>query len=200
MPNSAQLRSSVSTWIRLSASRICALRDVPSVGTLWSAVAIVRSGRRVPRPARRSASNACGLVTSWIRCRSTYSSPWATWCSDQILSSKVIGGIGISVIGLDSCREIRICNLIQDWIHYRTSVYDSGSYTQMFDKALEMIEADAFRERQAAARAEGRYVGLAVSPWVEPSGYGTDIAMQTGFPLASHDNAKVTMDPTGKVF
>jgi len=51
------------------------LRDVAhigpgSVGTLWSIVAIVRSGRRTGRPARRSDSNACGLVTSWTRCRS----------------------------------------------------------------------------------------------------------------------------------
>ena len=40
------------------------------VGTLWSMVAIVRSGRRTPRPARRRPSNACGLVTSWTRWRS----------------------------------------------------------------------------------------------------------------------------------
>jgi hypothetical protein len=39
-------------------------------GTLWSAVASVRSGRRTLRPARRSPSKACGLVTSWTRCRS----------------------------------------------------------------------------------------------------------------------------------
>jgi len=44
---------------------------VPSVGTLWSAVAIVLSGRRTPRSARRRPSKACGEVTSWTRCRST---------------------------------------------------------------------------------------------------------------------------------
>ena len=42
----------------------------PSVGTLWSAVASVRSGRRTVRPASRRLSNACGLVTSWTRWRS----------------------------------------------------------------------------------------------------------------------------------
>ena len=44
-----------------------------SVGTLWSAVATVRSGRRTARPASRSPSKACGLVTSWTRWRSMYS-------------------------------------------------------------------------------------------------------------------------------
>jgi carbon-monoxide dehydrogenase large subunit len=100
--------------------------------------------------------------------------------------------------------ELRRRNLLADDVFPYQSpmgpIYDSGSYRRTFDMALEMIDAAGFRERQEAARAEGRYLGLCISPWVEPSGYGTDIAMQTGFPLASHDNAKVTMDPTGKVF
>ena len=36
------------------------------VGTLWSAVATVRSGRRTVRPASRNPSKAWGDVTSWI--------------------------------------------------------------------------------------------------------------------------------------
>ena len=40
------------------------------VGTLWSGVATVRSGRRTLRPASRKPSNAWALVTSWTRCRS----------------------------------------------------------------------------------------------------------------------------------
>ena len=37
-----------------------------SVGTLWSIVAMERSGRRSVRPASRRPSKACGEVTSWI--------------------------------------------------------------------------------------------------------------------------------------
>ncbi len=70
MPNSSQLRSRVCTCTRLSSSRMRAATGVPSVGTLWSAVASVRSGRRTERPARRRPSKACGLVTSCTRCRS----------------------------------------------------------------------------------------------------------------------------------
>ncbi len=69
-PNSAQLASRVWTCTRLSSSLMRAATGVPSVGTLWSAVASVRSGRRTLRPARRSPSKACGLVTSWTRCKS----------------------------------------------------------------------------------------------------------------------------------
>ena len=72
-PNSSQLRLSASS---------CACDSWSGwsrpVGTLWSAVASVRSGRRTRRPARRSPSNACGLVTSCTRCRSMNSSPSPT--------------------------------------------------------------------------------------------------------------------------
>ena len=43
------------------------------VGTLWSTVASVRSGRRTWRPASLSPSKAWGEVTSCTRCRSMYS-------------------------------------------------------------------------------------------------------------------------------
>src|SRR3954469_12968438 len=99
-PNSAQLRSSVSTCTRLSSSRMRAATGVPSVGTLWSAVASVRSGRRTVRPLSRSPSNACGLVTSWTRCRSMYSRLGATSWSAQILSNSVLGIRGVSSVVL----------------------------------------------------------------------------------------------------
>ena len=70
-PNSSQLRSSVSTCTRESLSRICSAAVDPSVGTLWSAVARVRSGGAPSEAASRRASNACAEVTSCTRWRST---------------------------------------------------------------------------------------------------------------------------------
>ncbi len=78
MPNSAQFLRSASTWVRDTGS-VTGLPGpdrgtpgpvMPVVGTLWSSVAMVRSGRRTLRSAARSPSKACGLVTSWIRWRS----------------------------------------------------------------------------------------------------------------------------------
>ena len=85
-PNSSQLRVSASSWACDSSSG----RPGP-VGTLWSAVASVRSGRRTFRPASRSPSNACGLVTSCTRCRSMNSSPSPTRWSAQTFSNMVRG-------------------------------------------------------------------------------------------------------------
>jgi hypothetical protein len=47
-----------------------AVDPVGEVGTLWSGTAMVASGRRTVRPAMRSPSKACGLVTSCTRWRS----------------------------------------------------------------------------------------------------------------------------------
>ena len=70
MPNSAQLASSWLTWAAAIASRIGRLRGV--VGIEWSAVATVWLGPPDARArAARSPVNACGLVTSWTRWRST---------------------------------------------------------------------------------------------------------------------------------
>ena len=54
MPNSSQLRSSVSTWTRESSSAISRAAVVPSVGTLWSAVAsgLVGAADRAARQAQ----------------------------------------------------------------------------------------------------------------------------------------------------
>src|SRR3954447_13530211 len=114
MPNSAQLRSSVSTCVRESASRMRAATGVPSVGTLWSAVASVRSGRRTGRPARRRPSKAWGLVTSWTRWRSMKMRPGATSWADQILSNRVVGvmrsflGLAASKAGGDDREQRRL--------------------------------------------------------------------------------------------
>ena len=68
IPNSSQLRPSTSICVAESGSGFGSSR--PIVGTLWSTVASVRSGRRTERPDKRRPSKACGEVTSWTRCRS----------------------------------------------------------------------------------------------------------------------------------
>jgi hypothetical protein len=62
MPNSSQLWASTSTCFFEMGSAIG--WSMFKVGTLWSIVATVRSGRRTVRPFMRRPSNACGDVTS----------------------------------------------------------------------------------------------------------------------------------------
>ncbi|TFV67950.1 xanthine dehydrogenase family protein molybdopterin-binding subunit [Blastococcus sp. CT_GayMR20] len=108
-----------------------------------------------------------------------------------------------SLIGRDPA-DLRMQNLVPaDAFPYTSCtgmVYDSGSYQECLRTVLERVGYEDFRKEQQAARAEGRYLGIAVSPYVEPGGFGTEGARQAGsssFP--SHDSARVSMDHTGKV-
>ncbi len=70
--------------------------------------------------------------------------------------------------------EIRRRNAIDpDAFPYETGLgrtYDSGDYEATMDVALEKIGYEDFRERQAAARDNGRYLGIGLSCYVEACG------------------------------
>ena len=71
--------------------------------------------------------------------------------------------------------EIRRRNLVRSF-PYRTATgltYDEGSYRRALELAAERIDIAAFRERQRAARAEGRYLGIGFAVFNERTGYGT---------------------------
>ena len=84
-------------------------------------------------------------------------------------------------LGLDRA-EIRRRNYVQpEQMPYsvglvfrdgRPIVYDSGDYPAVHDKALAMADYAGFPARQAAARAEGRYLGVGIASYVEATGLG----------------------------
>jgi carbon-monoxide dehydrogenase large subunit len=78
-------------------------------------------------------------------------------------------------------------------------VYDTGSYIESMDLALDMIDYRGFRRRQADARGEQRYLGVGIAPYVEATGRGTELSAMQGELIPSHDNASVSIDPSGKV-
>jgi carbon-monoxide dehydrogenase large subunit len=65
--------------------------------------------------------------------------------------------------------------------------YDSGNYPAGLELALERVGFAGFRARQAAARAEGRYLGLGIACYVEGTGIGP------------YEGAHVRVEPSGKV-
>eukprot|EP01035_Chromulina_nebulosa_P031007 gene31006-41283_t len=78
--------------------------------------------------------------------------------------------------------EIRRINLIPaDAFPYNNEImyqdfaplsYDSGNYEPVLDMALEAIGYAGFKAEQAAARAEGRHIGLGLACYVEGTGIG----------------------------
>ena len=106
-------------------------------------------------------------------------------------------------IGMDPV-EVRLKNLIppfDDGYDAATGVtYDTGNYEPAFDKALEMVGYQQFRQEQEQARKEGRYLGIGISTYVEicglaPSAVVTSLGLQYG----AWESALVRFHPTGKV-
>ncbi len=65
--------------------------------------------------------------------------------------------------------------------------YDSGDFEGCLDKVVELSGYAGFAERQAEARAEGRYLGIGVSSCIEDTGVGP------------YEGATVRVQPDGKV-
>jgi len=99
-------------------------------------------------------------------------------------------------LGLDPV-AVRRRNLVRaDQMPYQRSipyrdgapmVHDSGDYPRLLETALERVGHAAFRARQAAARREGRRIGLGVAAYNEATGIGP------------HEGARVAVDETGRV-
>ena len=80
-------------------------------------------------------------------------------------------------MGLDPA-EIRRRNFIPaDSFPYRAlsgASYDSGNYVRALDRALESSGYAHWRQQQSQGRAEGRYIGIGLSSYVETCTYGAD--------------------------
>jgi aerobic carbon-monoxide dehydrogenase large subunit len=99
-------------------------------------------------------------------------------------------------LGLDPA-EIRRRNYLRDDVFPHTFgilfqdfaplYYDSGNYAPALEAALDILDVPAFRADQAAARAEGRFLGMGVVSYVEGTGIGP------------YEGARVTIEPSGHV-
>lgn len=78
--------------------------------------------------------------------------------------------------------------------------YDSGDYDKALDMALGMVGYEDFRAEQAAARAEGRYLGIGFSTYIEICGIAPSSWMfGEGWGAALWESANVRMHITGDV-
>ncbi|GAA4550706.1 xanthine dehydrogenase family protein molybdopterin-binding subunit [Pseudonocardia xishanensis] len=99
--------------------------------------------------------------------------------------------------------ELRLRNTIpnEPYVSLTGAKYDGGTYRECTERARDLANYDQFRERQRRLREEeGRYIGIAFVPSVEPSAWGSDMGKVNGY-LASEifDAATVTIEPDGSV-
>lgn len=83
------------------------------------------------------------------------------------------------------------------------NLYDSGNYPAVLNKALEMLDYKGWRQRQAEARKEGRYIGIGIATCQERSVFSsTEFWMlnpEAGFSLTSSGEAvQIKIDAMGK--
>lgn len=87
------------------------------------------------------------------------------------------------------------------------NLYDSGNYPKVLDEAAKLLDYQGWRQKQEAARKEGRYIGIGVASCQERSVFSStefwflnpDDAQ--GFTLTSSpEGVSVKIDPTGKAF
>lgn len=78
--------------------------------------------------------------------------------------------------------------------------YDSGNYEAALNKALDKIGYAQLRQEQAAARQQGRYIGIGVTTYSEICGLGpSQVAGAIGFQGGLWESAIVRVSPSGKV-
>jgi carbon-monoxide dehydrogenase large subunit len=97
-------------------------------------------------------------------------------------------------LGIDPL-ELRRRNIIvtadQPYQTAAGMVFDRITPDQTLDLAAARLDVAAFRREQASARAEGRYLGLGISSYIEPSAPSRNIARA--------DVAELRIEPTGDV-
>jgi len=132
--------------------------------------------------AQAAYTNTCG--------RAAYRGPWMmeTVAREQMMDH-VARKLAIDPL------ELRRRNVLQRKQLPHTTptgmVYDSITPAETLEQAAEIIDYRGFRSEQAAARAEGRYLGLGIGLYVEPT--------QSMSGILAMEVATVRVGPSGKV-
>ena len=121
-----------------------------------------------------------------------YRGPWAM----ETLAREVLLDIAARQIGIDPI-EIRRRNLVRLSDQPTSSSLglplEDITPHECLDKLLEVLDVAAFRIEQAEARKAGRYLGLGMATYIEPTGSSGSMPVMTG------ELAQIRIEPTGKV-
>ncbi|MFI0908421.1 xanthine dehydrogenase family protein molybdopterin-binding subunit [Streptomyces sioyaensis] len=104
-------------------------------------------------------------------------------------------------LGLDPV-EIRRRNVITDFPYTGVNLitYDPGSYLESLNLCERLVQDEGWYEKQAAAAAEGRYLGIGYACFSERTGYGsTAFAQRKMQVVPGFDISEVRMDTSGAV-
>ncbi len=158
----------------ITAAHIAFVQDCGAYPSPWPLMTAAAVGVFFPGPYRvpRAGFSAQTLYTNTVG-RTAYRGPWQF----ESLAREVLLDIAARRMDIDPA-ELRRRNILKrdelPFMNPNGMTYDNISAYETLEQALEILDYEAFRKEQAAARDEGRYLGVGISSYVEPStpGYG----------------------------
>lgn len=127
-------------------------------------------------------SNTAGLAA--------YRGPWQY----ETLAREVLLDIAARKMNIDPV-DLRRKNLLRrdemPYFNPNGMPYDHVAPVETFEQAVKILDHEGFRKEQADALAEGRYIGLGFSAYIEPTGAATGHLGTEG--------CIIRMEPTGKI-
>jgi carbon-monoxide dehydrogenase large subunit len=127
-------------------------------------------------------SNTAGLAA--------YRGPWQY----ETLAREILLDIAARKMDMDPV-DLRRKNLLRrdemPYFNPNGMPYDHVAPVETFEQAVKILDHEGFRKEQAEALAEGRYIGLGFSAYIEPTGAATGHLGTEG--------CTMRMEPTGKI-
>ncbi|MDV3129342.1 xanthine dehydrogenase family protein molybdopterin-binding subunit [Mycobacterium sp. 21AC1] len=167
------------------------VQDVGSYPTPYPVLTTAAIGMFFPGPYRvPKASFNYKTVFSNTAGLHAYRGPWQY----ETLTREILLDIAARKMDMDPV-ELRRKNLLRrDEMPYANPngmPYDHVAPAETFEQAVKILDHEGFRREQAEALAQGRYIGLGFSAYIEPTGAATGHLATEG--------ATIRMEPTGKI-
>jgi len=135
------------------------------------------------------------LTRGWYSNTVGYAAYRGPWAMESLIRETALD-VAARRIGIDPI-ELRRRNLVTLRDQPTTSCMDLPlediTPAECLEKLLAVFDVAAFRREQEAARKEGRYLGVGIAAYIEPTGAAGAIATMTG------ELAQVRIEPTGRV-
>jgi carbon-monoxide dehydrogenase large subunit len=167
------------------------VQDVGAYPTPWPVGTGAATGMIFPGPYRVAAGTfQHASVFSSTAGRIAYRGPWAF----ETLAREVAIDIAARRMGIDPA-QLRRRNLLSladmPYSSPTGMPYDHMDPLETLEQSLAVLDYDAFRADQAAAREHGRYLGVGISCYAEPT--------TPAFGYYATEGATIRIEPSGKV-
>jgi carbon-monoxide dehydrogenase large subunit len=167
------------------------VEDVGAYPTPWPVRVAALVGMLFPGPYRVPAAGyAAKAIYTNTAGRTPYRGPWEF----ETLAREMMLDIAARRLGMDPI-ELRRRNLLggheMPFTNPNGLVFTDATPLETFEHAMAILDYDAFRAEQAARRAEGRYVGVGTSTFIEST--------TGGFGFYASEGATIRIEPSGKV-